>query len=138
MRRCVCFSATLSIRSALSFPRRVQSLFSMSVSLVLPANRFVSTTLPDSTYMCSYTIFVFFLTYFNLCKALGSSSSLELTQTRSFLCQSEKEVTQSCPALCNRKWTVALQAPPFMRFFQARILEWVAISFSRGSSQPRD
>ena len=25
-----------------------------------------------------------------------------------------------------------------MRFFQASILEWVAISFSRGSSQPRD
>ena len=30
-------------------------------------------------------------------------------------------------------WTVACQAPLSM----ARILEWVAISFSRGSSQPR-
>ena len=88
--------------------------------------------------MCSYTIFVFFLTYFNLCKALGSSSSLELTQMCSFLCQSEKQVTQSCPALCNYKWTVALQAPPSMGFFQARILEWVAISSSRGSSWSRD
>ena len=29
-------------------------------------------------------------------------------------------------------WTVAYQAPPSMRFFQARVLEWVAISFSRG------
>ena len=27
-------------------------------------------------------------------------------------------------------WTVAYQAPPFVGFFQARILEWVAISFS--------
>ena len=35
-------------------------------------------------------------------------------------------------------WTVACQVPLFMGFFQARILEWVAISFSRGSSQPRD
>ena len=36
-------------------------------------------------------------------------------------------------------WTVAYQAPPSMGFsLQARILEWVAISFSRGSSQPRD
>ena len=35
-------------------------------------------------------------------------------------------------------WTVAYQAPPSMGFFQARILEWVAISFSRRSSQPRD
>ena len=35
-------------------------------------------------------------------------------------------------------WTVACQAPPTMRFFWARILEWVTISFSRGSSRPRD
>ena len=34
--------------------------------------------------------------------------------------------------------TVAHQAPLSMRILQARILEWVAISFSRGSSQPRD
>ena len=35
-------------------------------------------------------------------------------------------------------WTVACQPPLFMGFFQARILEWVAISFSRQSSPPRD
>ena len=35
-------------------------------------------------------------------------------------------------------WTVAYQAPQSMGILQARILEWVAISFSRGSSQPRD
>ena len=40
-------------------------------------------------------------------------------------------------------WTVAYQALPVMGFsghgiFQARILEWVDISFSRRSSQPRD
>ena len=35
-------------------------------------------------------------------------------------------------------WTVASQAPLFMGIFQARVLEWVAMSFSRGSSQPRD
>ena len=34
--------------------------------------------------------------------------------------------------------TVAYQAPLSMRILQARILEWVAISFSRGSSKPRD
>ena len=34
--------------------------------------------------------------------------------------------------------TVAYQAPQSMGFFQARRLEWVAISFSRGSSRPRD
>ena len=33
--------------------------------------------------------------------------------------------------------TVAHQAPLSIEFFQARILEWVAISCSRGSSCPR-
>ena len=35
-------------------------------------------------------------------------------------------------------WTVAHRAPLEHGIFQARILEWVAISFSRGSFQPRD
>ena len=35
-------------------------------------------------------------------------------------------------------WTVAHQAPLSTGILQARILEWVAIPFSRGSSQPRD
>ena len=40
-------------------------------------------------------------------------------------------------------WTVACQAPlsmgfPRQEYSQARILEWVVISFFRGSSQPRD
>ena len=34
-------------------------------------------------------------------------------------------------------WTVAHQAPLSMASLQARILEWVAISSSRGSSRPR-
>ena len=34
-------------------------------------------------------------------------------------------------------WTVACQAPPSIHPWP-RVLEWVAISFSRGSSQPRD
>ena len=32
----------------------------------------------------------------------------------------------------------ACQAPPSVGILQARILEWVAMPFSRGSSQPRD
>ena len=35
-------------------------------------------------------------------------------------------------------WTIAHQDPLSMGFSQARILEWVALPFSRGSSQPRD
>ena len=47
------------------------------------------------------------------------------------------EVAQSCPTLCD---PVDCSPPgsSIHGILQARILEWVAISFSRGSSQPRD
>ena len=35
-------------------------------------------------------------------------------------------------------WTLACQAPLSMGILQARILEWVAMPSSKGSSQPRD
>ena len=49
----------------------------------------------------------------------------------------ESEVDQSCPTLCD-PMDCSLQGSPVYGIFQARVLEWVAISFSRGSSQPRD
>ena len=51
--------------------------------------------------------------------------------------ESESLVTQSCLTLCN---PMDCKLPGFSihRIFQARVLEWVAISFSRGSSQPKD
>ena len=47
------------------------------------------------------------------------------------------EVSQSCPALCG-PMDCSLPGSAIHGIFQARILEWAAISFSRGSSQPRD
>ena len=47
------------------------------------------------------------------------------------------EVTQSCPTLCD-PMDCSLPGSSVHGIFQARVLEWVAISFSRGSSQPRD
>ena len=50
---------------------------------------------------------------------------------------SESEIAQSCPTLCNPVDC----SPPGSTvhwILQARILEWVAISFSRVSSWPRD
>ena len=35
-------------------------------------------------------------------------------------------------------WPLACQAPLSMRILQTRILEWIAVPSSRGSSQPRD
>ena len=47
--------------------------------------------------------------------------------------ESESEVTQSCPTLCD-PMDCSLPGSSVHGIFQARILEWVAISFSRGSS----
>ena len=44
----------------------------------------------------------------------------------------------SCAQLFATAWTVALPCSSVHAIFQARVLEWVAISSSRGSSQPRD
>ena len=44
---------------------------------------------------------------------------------------------QSCLTLCDPV-DCSLPGSPICGIFQARILEWVAISFSRGSSQSRD
>ena len=49
--------------------------------------------------------------------------------------ESESEVTQSCLTLCD---PVDPPGSSIHGILQARILEWVAISFSRGSSQPKD
>ena len=39
---------------------------------------------------------------------------------------------------CLTLWTIAHQTPPVRGILQARILEWVAIPFSRRSSWPKD
>ena len=45
--------------------------------------------------------------------------------------------TQSCPSLCNPT-DCSLQGFSVHEVLQARILEWIAIPFSRGSSLHRD
>ena len=54
-----------------------------------------------------------------------------------WMCEWVSEVTQSCLTLCN---PVDCSLPGFSihGILQVRILEWVTISFSRGSSWPRD
>ena len=46
------------------------------------------------------------------------------------------EVAQSCLTLCN-PIDCSLSGSSIHGIFQARVLEWTAISFSRGSSRPR-
>ena len=51
--------------------------------------------------------------------------------------ESESEVAQSCPTLWD-PMNYSLPGSSIHGIFQARVLEWVVISFSRGSSRPRD
>ena len=53
------------------------------------------------------------------------------------LCEKQSKVAQSCPTLCD-PMDCSLPRSSVHGIFQARVMEWVAISFSRGSSQPRD
>ena len=50
---------------------------------------------------------------------------------------SDSEVAQSCPTLCD-PMDSSQPSSSVHGIFQARILEWVTISFSRRSSWPRD
>ena len=49
----------------------------------------------------------------------------------------EREVAQSCPTLCD-PMDCSLPSSSVHGIFQAIVLEWIAISFSRESSRPRD
>ena len=51
--------------------------------------------------------------------------------------ESENEVARSPPTVCD-PMDHSLPDSSVHGIFQARILEWVAVSFSRGSSRPRD
>ena len=57
--------------------------------------------------------------------------------TTSTTWRSEVKWSQSCPTLCDPV-DCSLPDSSVHGILQAKILEWVAISFSRGSSQPRD
>ena len=51
--------------------------------------------------------------------------------------ESKSEVAQSGPTLCD-PMDCSLSGSFIHGIFQARVLEWIAISFSRGFSQPRN
>ena len=66
----------------------------------------------------------------------GEGGALFLPRLRAWeLCESE--VAQSCLTLCD-PMDCSLCGSSIHGIFQARVLEWVAIAFSRGSFQPRD
>ena len=80
-----------------------------------------------SVYLTSSKCILFF---FSEKRLISKGSNFKLPESVKVL------TTQSCLTLCNPMDC----SPPgfsFHRILQARILEWVTIPFSRGSSQPR-
>ena len=64
---------------------------------------------------------------------LGDCTELNIhTQRIHHESESENEVAQSCPPLCD-PMDCSLSGSSIHGIFQARVLEWIAISFSRGS-----
>ena len=68
---------------------------------------------------------------------VGFCAGLECKESASNAGESESEVAHLCPILCD-PMDCSLRGSSIHGIFQARILEWVAIFFSRGSSPPRD
>ena len=64
----------------------------------------------------------------------GCSCGFERSVLKQCVCVSLPVASDSLQPL----WTVAFQGSSVHRILQARILEWVAMPFSRGPSQPRD
>ena len=78
----------------------------------------------------------FFFTARATWEAQKGSESATKNKTWSFT-SSESEVAQSYLTLCD-PMDCSLPGSSVHGIFQARILEWVAISFSRGSFRPKD
>ena len=115
-------------------------LFSPPVSLFLQ----IFTYLPIHCFCVLVNVFssslLFWLSYVNPQPLLNSFPGLSCFSFFINLLLSEvkwNEVAQSCPTLCD---PVDCSPPgsSVHGILQARILEWVAISFSRGSFWPRD
>ena len=64
-------------------------------------------------------------------------NNLRYADDTTLMAESESEVAQSCLTLCD-PMDCSPPGSSVHKIFQARILEWVATSFSRASSQPRD
>ena len=79
-----------------------------------------------------FVLWILQLFYFYCSSFPDSSVGKESTCNAGEVKWSEVNVAQSCPTFCDpTDYTVH-------GVLQARILEWVAFPFSRGSSQPRD
>ena len=92
------------------------------------------------TYELYFILFIFWL-YHTACRILVPWPGIEpvppVLKAGNANLWTTSEVAQLCPTLYDAV-DCSWQGFKDHGIFQARVLEWVAISFSRGSSQPRD
>ena len=91
------------------------------------------------TFFCSLEDSVFSRKFFFVCFFFFLSCLLLSFPASSFMLKvkSESEVAQSCRTLCD-PMDCSLPGSSVHGIFQARVLEWGAIAFSRGSFLPSD
>ena len=72
-----------------------------------------------------------------LCTQQKQDQELTVAQIMNSLLPKWSEVAQSCPTICN-PMDCSLPGSCVHGIFQAIVLEWIAITFSRGSYRPRE
>ena len=87
-------------------------------------------------FLCLILLVSFLLRFYSISYRLLSAAFNYIIDTN-MKTESWKLVAQSCPTLCN-PMDCSPPGSSVHGILQARVLESVAISFSRGSSQPRD
>ena len=88
--------------------------------------------------LTSVTVFFFFGGILNISLNINTNLNINVLYNLKVLALVRlSEVTQSCLTLCD-PMNCSLPGSLVHGIFQARILEWVTICFSRVSSQPRD
>ena len=110
----------------------------MSIKSVMPSNHLICCPLllPPSTFPSIRVFSSASAVHIRSPKYWSFSFSISPSNEYSGLIsfESENESTQLCPTLCD-PMDSSPPGPSVHRILQARILEWVAISFSRGSSR---
>ena len=130
-------AANLSLPTALS-PLVTISLYFMSVSLFMYIHLFYFL---DSTYKWYYIVFVFLWpillsTIFSSSIYIAANGNISFSFVAEYYSHiytyiKESEVAQSCLTLCD-PMDCSLPGSSVHGIFQAIVLEWIAISFSRG------
>ena len=98
-------------------------------------NYIVVQTISRTSYLAKWTLYSFETSHFYLFQASGSQHSFCLNDLTVLCCFL---VVQSCLTLCKPKDFLSPSDSSVHGISQARLLEWVTIPFSRGSSWPRD